>query len=121
MFCKKGGYQHLFNSLLELPLTKLTDPFARECFWLLIVDLEIIMISGYPLEDYVKDYKANRDKMIKRILTIMDAYAKYPALINREQNEFKNSKETRNESEELTEFPSSIINGTTMENQFQPQ
>ena len=101
-FCKKGGMQHLFNALINFPIISMANSLARECFWYLVVDLEIIMVSEFALKDYVKDYEACKDKMMERILNVMNEHAKYEA-------KAKNVKESVFESEEIAKFDSSLI------------
>eukprot|EP00826_Nyctotherus_ovalis_P024569 TRINITY_DN18988_c0_g1_i1.p1 TRINITY_DN18988_c0_g1~~TRINITY_DN18988_c0_g1_i1.p1 ORF type:complete len:256 (-),score=89.98 TRINITY_DN18988_c0_g1_i1:43-810(-) len=108
-FCGRGGTQHLSNAPVAFPVSSMSSSLARECFWYLVVDLEIIMISGFPLKDYVKDYEKLKEQMIERVLVVMDTHAKYRAVASKDKAEFVNSKEPVFESEELAKVDCSLI------------
>ena len=79
-FCRTGGLEYLFMALLELSIDNLKSSLGREVFWLLIVVLDKIASFGYALKDNIKDYESHKSRMTKRILTILNAHAEYPAI-----------------------------------------
>ncbi len=85
-FCKKEGLAHLFSALLNLPIVSINNPLTRKCFALLLKVLFIIQASGYPFGKYIRDYETRRERLVERVLLILDSFAKHSILSQAERS-----------------------------------
>lgn len=71
-FCSKGGHAHLYNALLNLPITSLNHPLTQKCFALLIKLLYYLQTIDSSLDMSIPNYSEIRPKVIQRILVILE-------------------------------------------------
>ena len=76
---------HLFEALINLPAASINDPLTRKCFALLFKVLFIIQNSGLSFKKYVPDYEIKREKMVERVLLVLDSFVQYSILSETEK------------------------------------
>jgi hypothetical protein len=81
-----------------LPITNLQNPLTRKCFALLMKVLYVVQDSGFPLQKYVKEYDSKKEKMIERVLSVLDAFAQNSILSEAEKIIFKSPKKSKAET-----------------------
>jgi len=102
-FCEKQGLAHLMKSLISLPITNLHNPLTRKCFSLLMKILIGFQSAGFTMQKFVKDYEANKQKIIERIMTILDEFAEHSILKNNQLSPFKTPKKQIDEDSKKKE------------------
>lgn len=76
-FCQKAGLAHIFSAFINLPTASINNPLTRKCFALLLKVLFIIQTAGYSLKKHVHDYEAQREKLVERVLFVLDAFVQH--------------------------------------------